>query len=158
MSQTGDSDAGQGAESPVADKSRPPDYRLMGFAVAVGQLVVLAPTWLTVHDAGNLDMYGGIGWVVSEIGSPMVALRVLLLIAYVALVVTALVSSQTTGLAAVRAVLGLGVTGVMLVLKPDSSGYETHWTGAPVVALVLWIVAIVVAEAGSSEAGRVRSG
>ncbi|GAB3924671.1 hypothetical protein GCM10029976_016770 [Kribbella albertanoniae] len=158
VSQADDADARQAGETLAANKLRPQDFRLMGFAVAAAQLVVLAPTWLTVRDGGHLDVYSGIGWFTSEgSGSPMVALRLFLLIAYIALVVMALVSSRTTGLALVRAPVGLVVTGLMLIFKPDSSESEVHWTGAPVIALALWVVAIVVAETGSPEAGRVRS-
>ncbi|WP_405058423.1 hypothetical protein OG474_37595 [Kribbella sp. NBC_01505] len=139
------------------DKFRPMDYRLMSFAVAIAQLVVLAPTWMTVSDGGDLDVYSGLGWFTSEgTESPMTFLRLLSLVVYIGLVLVALVSSRTTAAVLVCAPLGLGVTIVMLFLKPDPSGSDAHWTGAPIIALLLWMVAIVVAEHGWSESGRVR--
>lgn len=148
MSQPGDNEA--------SEQFRPMDYRLMSFAVAIAQLVVLAPSWLTVGS----DVHSGIGmfWI-EDVSSPWVAIRLwMLLFVYILLAVVALFQPPTTGLAFACAVAGLAVTILLVLSRPSKlAGTETHWTGAPVIAVAMWVIAIALAEAGWSRTRRARA-
>jgi hypothetical protein len=124
-------------------------FRLMSFAVALVQLAVLAAPWLTTHYAdGPTEIYSGIGLSLprEDTGASMIGLGVIWMIAYLVLVVTSLVRPPTTVFAIVRAIAGLVFTVLILASIPDSA--ET--TGAPYVALILWLVAAIVAMNGWS--------
>ncbi|TCO21297.1 hypothetical protein EV652_111207 [Kribbella steppae] len=78
----------------------------------------------------------------------MGGLGTFLFLAYPVLVVAALLYTNGTLFALARGFAGLGVTILIMVSKPDR--HPLDWTGAPVVALGLWVLAIIVSSHGRS--------
>ncbi|TCC44604.1 hypothetical protein E0H75_34130 [Kribbella capetownensis] len=121
-------------------------FRLAGFAVGLALLVTLAPTWLTRDYGDGQLIYSGIGMIHftdHSPKSPMGGLGTFLFLLYLVLALAALLPPTETIFALVRGGAGLVVTILILVSKPDHP--TLGWTGAPVVALGLWLLAVVVA-------------
>jgi FtsH-binding integral membrane protein len=128
----------------------------MSFTVALVQLALLASPWLTKHYVGApteisgapTEIYSGIGLILptEDTGAPRLGLGVVAVVGYLALVLTSLVRPPGTAFAIVRAIAGLAFTVLILVSIRDSA----EATGAPYVALILWLVAAIVAMKGWS--------
>lgn len=124
-------------------------FRLMGFGIGLALLVTLAPTWLTKHRWGETaerQLYSGISFLglTPDADSPMKALGTLLFVTYLLLALALLLIEPHTGTTVLVGIAGLVVTIVAVANKPDGPRVTTDWTGAPAVALGLWILAIVV--------------
>jgi len=114
-------------------------FQLLGYATALAVLVTLTPTWL-IREYGrdSLRIYSGLG--MARDAEPLGSAANWLFIAYAVLVVVAL-AAPTTLASFVCAYVGLADTIVIVLLKPDSGEYsEFGWTGAPVLAIGLWLV------------------
>jgi hypothetical protein len=123
-------------------------YQMLGYTTALALLVTLVPTWLGREwGRNNLHWHTGFGLVLDAhwLGSA----AHLLFAAYVVLALVAL-AAPTTIAAFTCAWVGLADTIVIVVLKPESAGYDDKiwWTGAPVLAIGLWLVLAVVNTAG----------
>ena len=121
--------------------------------MSLALLVVLAPPWLTAwEDDGRspLRLYSGISLIEVSGGSGTV-----LLIAYLVLMLTFLLLPATI-VGVVCSLAGLVVTIVSMMVEPNPAPtwndqtYQVAWTGAPIVAAVVWLVAVLVASAGWS--------
>lgn len=121
-------------------------FRLMGFAIALALLVTLAPTWLTARGSST-RIYSGISLLGLTPGSesPMGALGTVLFLVFLLLAVALLVAPPESVFALVAGIAGLVATFVIVVNRPESETREVAWTGAPAVALGLWVLVIVVA-------------
>lgn len=121
-------------------------FRLMGFAVGLALLVTLAPTWLTARGS-TTRIYSGISLLGLTPGadSPMGALGTVLFLLFLLLAVALLVAPPDSVFALVAGIAGLVATFVIVVNRPESETREVAWTGAPAVALGLWVLVIVVA-------------
>jgi hypothetical protein len=124
-------------------------FRLMGFGIGLALLVTLAPTWLTRHSRSvdELRLYSGISLLGLTPGSksPMEALGTVLFLLYLLLALGFLLVRPETGAAVLMGIAGLVVTIVVVANEPDGSIRTTvSWTGAPTVAIGLWILATVV--------------
>ena len=76
----------------------------------------------------------------------MGALGTVLFLAYLVLAVALLVLPTETPYALVAAIAGLVVTFVVVVNQPEVRGSQiVEWTGAPAVALGIWLLAIILA-------------
>ncbi|MFG1909580.1 hypothetical protein [Kribbella sp. NPDC048928] len=141
------------------EETRHQHLRLMGFAVSLALLVLLAPPWLTVWGddrSAPTSLYSGIGLIeVFGGGSPLGGWGTALLLTYLVLILVGLLFPATTG-AVLSAFAGIVVTIVIMLLEPNRedalSGltYQVAFTGSPVVAVGVWLVAVVVALAGWS--------
>ncbi|WP_350274563.1 hypothetical protein [Kribbella sp. HUAS MG21] len=123
-------------------------FRLMGFGIGLALLVTLAPTWLTRSlSQDELRLYSGISLLglTPDAKSPMEALGTVLFLLYVALALAFLLVRPETGAPVLIGIAGLVVTIVIVANQPDGSiRTREDWTGAPAVALGLWIIATVV--------------
>ncbi|MFG1623852.1 hypothetical protein [Kribbella sp. NPDC049227] len=145
------------------DEGKRRDFRLMGFAASLALLVMLATPWLTTWDNNGKNptrIYTAISMIELQHGvdgprSPMGGAGTLLFVVYLLLTLACLVFPATI-VAVVCSCLGPVVTVVIMMMKPDSdallSGVVSHvdWTGAPTVAVAVWLVAAFVAAAGWS--------
>lgn len=122
-------------------------FQLLGFAAALAVLVTLAPTWMVVRDGTVVtSVHSGLGMIRDNYS--MNAVGTYLFIAYIILALVALLG-PTTIAAVISSYAGLVVTAVIMLLRPDSFGtVKVGWTGAPAVALGLWLVLVAVAHAG----------
>ncbi|GAA1550124.1 hypothetical protein GCM10009804_03400 [Kribbella hippodromi] len=104
------------------DETRRQHLRLMGFAVSLALLVVLAPPWLMVLADGHA------------------------------------VHRLYSGISLIEVFGGVVVTIVIMLTDPNGTDPLTGqtdqvaFTGAPIIAVGLWLVAVVVALAGWSTA------
>ncbi|TCO44388.1 hypothetical protein EV646_110101 [Kribbella antiqua] len=126
-------------------------FRLMGFAIGLALLVTLAPTWLTTRSEyarAGTRIYSGISLFGLTPGSdsPMGALGTVLFLLYLLLALGLLVTAPETVFALVAGIAGLVVTFMVVVNQPEKDeSVHVDWTGAPTVALGLWLLAVVVA-------------
>ncbi|MEV0797451.1 hypothetical protein AB0I34_07170 [Kribbella sp. NPDC050281] len=125
-------------------------FRLMGFAIGLALLVTLAPTWLTTHGESSrstIRIYSGISLFGLTPGadSPMGALGTVLFLLFLLLALALLLVPPETLVALIAGTAGLVATFVILVNQPESATREADWTGAPAVALGLWMLAVTVA-------------
>ncbi|WP_410789481.1 hypothetical protein [Kribbella sp. C-35] len=154
------------APSSGSDESRRQHFRLMGFAVSLALLVVLAPPWLTAwEDAGRprIRLFSGISLIELPGGPlPLGGLGTVLFLAYLVLMLAFLLFPATI-VAVVCSFAGTVVTIVIMMVEPNPAyswtdkTYQVEWTGAPVVAVGIWLVAAVVAVAGWSATSRQRA-
>ncbi|MFF0342156.1 hypothetical protein [Kribbella sp. NPDC004875] len=114
-------------------------FQLLGYATALAVLVTLTPTWLIrEYSRDSLRIYSGFS--MTRDAELLGSAANWLFIAYALLVLVAL-AMPTTVASFVCAYLGLADTIVIVLLKPDSSEYSEYgWTGAPVLAIGLWLV------------------
>jgi hypothetical protein len=128
-------------------------FQMLGYATALAVLIVLTPTWL-IRDFGRsgMQLRSGLGMV--RDGHVLGGLGNYLFIAYVVLALVALVCPATiAGFACAYA--GLADTIVIVLLKPDGSDYaEIGWTGAPALALGLWLALAFINHIGWYDARR----
>jgi hypothetical protein len=130
-------------------------YRLMGFATGLALLVALAPTWFVRDRDTNriFDLYSGtslFGFAPDK-DAPLGALGVVLVLVYVALALSLLVAPAESTYGLVAAIAGLAVTLVIVVAGKALSDYgDMSWTGAPFIALGIWVVAVLVSIAARS--------
>jgi hypothetical protein len=123
-------------------------FRLMGFAIGLALLVTLAPTWLTTRSEyarAGTRIYSGISLFGLTPGSdsPMGALGTVLFLLYLLL---ALVLPAETPYALIAAIAGLVVTFAVVVNQPQlDESVHVDWTGAPAVALGMWLLAVILA-------------
>jgi hypothetical protein len=125
-------------------------FRLMGFTTGLALVVLLAPAWLTTGtESGRLArIYSGMSLIGLTPGaeSPMGALGTVLFLGYLMLALGLLVVPTETPYALVAGIAGLVVTFVIVVNQPETRGSQVvHWTGAPAVALGIWLLAIILA-------------
>jgi hypothetical protein len=125
-------------------------FRLMGFGIGLSLLVLLAPTWLTTRSENGRSsrVYSGMSMFGLTPGdeSPMGALGTVLFLAYLVLALALLVLPPETPYALGAGIAGLVVTFVVVVNQPEASRSQIiDWTGAPAVALGVWLLAIVLA-------------
>ncbi|MGY4772023.1 hypothetical protein ACXC9Q_34395 [Kribbella sp. CWNU-51] len=131
------------------DQLKELQFRLMGFATGLALLVVLAPTWF-VLDRGTsmtIDVYGGTSLFGLAPGkdAPLGPLGVVLLLGYLLLAVSLLLAPAESTYALVAGIAGLVITVVIIVTGKALSDFtDLHWTGAPFVALGIWLLAIIV--------------
>jgi hypothetical protein len=121
-------------------------FRLMGFAVGLALLVTLAPTWLTTrteYARSSSRNYSGMSLFGFTPGSdsPMGALGTVLVIVYLLLALSLLAVPAELAYTLGAGIAGLMATFVIVVNQPERAA----WTGAPAVALGLWMLAIIVA-------------
>ncbi|MET9274487.1 hypothetical protein [Kribbella sp. NPDC003557] len=117
-------------------------FQLLGYTTALALLITLVPTWLVRDHGRGLQLFTGFGMVrhADILGSA----ANLLFIAYLVLALVAL-ATPTKLAAFVCAYAGLAVSIVIVLLKPESGSYdEVWWTGAPVLAIGLWLILAVV--------------
>jgi hypothetical protein len=113
--------------------------------------VVLAPTWFQVErrSGRDLDIYSGIslslfGFSVGE-PPPVSRFVFLLMLGYLLLVLVLLVLPPGSISGVILGTVGLLATFLVVVNLPtsdDLSNAEAHWTGAPLVAIFLWLAVI----------------
>ena len=131
------------------DQLKELQFRLMGFATGLALLVVLAPTWF-VLDRGTsmtIDVYGGTSLFGLAPGkdAPLGPLGVVLLLGYLLLALSLLLAPAESTYALVAGIAGLVITVVIVVTGKALSDFtDLHWTGAPFVALGIWLLAIIV--------------
>ncbi|WP_020392826.1 hypothetical protein [Kribbella catacumbae] len=124
-------------------------FRLMGFALGVALIVLLAPTWLISERSSRqtIDIYSGISLfgLLPAKDSPMGALGTVLMFGYLLLALTQLVLPPEYKSALASCIAGLVVTFTIVVNQPEaqSEAIETNWTGAPLVALLIWLLLII---------------
>ncbi|MEU0092684.1 hypothetical protein [Kribbella sp. NPDC006257] len=135
------------------------DFRLMCFAASLALLVLLATPWLTTWNDGLVkppQIYSGISLLdilsAADTSSPMGSAGPWLFRTYLLLALVCLVSPATVA-ALAASCAGFAVTVLIIVIKPDSSpvspGIEQiDWSGAPTVAVGIWLVAVCVSMAG----------
>jgi hypothetical protein len=130
-------------------------FQLLGYSTALAVLVTLTPTWLTrEYSRSSPHLYTGFG--MARDATILGSAANLLFIAYVVLALVAL-ATPTTVAAFACAYAGLVDTIVIVVLKPDGSRHtEIGWTGAPILALGLWLLLAVINHVGWFQT-RVRS-
>jgi sugar phosphate permease len=124
-------------------------FRLMGFGIGLALLVTLAPTWLTIRSRSRdeLRLYSGISLLglTPDSKSPMEALGTVLFLAYLLLALGFLLARPETGAPVLMGIAGLVVTIVVVANQPQGTIRQTvDWTGAPTVALGLWVLAVLV--------------
>lgn len=149
-----------------ADEKRR-DLRLMCFTASLALLVLLATPWLTIWNDGLSrppQIYSGISLIdlLSVDDSPLGGSATWLFRAYLLLAVVCLVFPATIA-AVASSCAGVGVTLFIIIVKPDSSpalsgtGIEhVNWSGAPTVAVGIWLVAACVSVAGWSTGPQVK--
>jgi hypothetical protein len=125
-------------------------FRLMGFATGLALVVLLAPAWLTngTESGRSSRMYSGMGLIGLTPGAepPMGALGTVLFLGYLLLALALLVLPTETPYALSAGIAGLVVTFVIVVNQPEARGSQVvHSTGAPAVALGIWLLAIILA-------------
>jgi hypothetical protein len=126
-------------------------FRLMGFAIGLALLITLAPTWLTTRSEyarTGTRIYSGMSLLGLTPGaeSPMGALGTVLFLAYLLLALALLVLPIETPYALVAGIAGLVITFVIVVNQPEGTdSRHVDWTGAPAVALGIWLLAIILA-------------
>ncbi|WP_433160252.1 hypothetical protein [Kribbella sp. CA-247076] len=125
-------------------------FRLMGFTTGMALLVVLAPTWLNTRSENGrmIRIYSGMSLIGLTPGSesPMGALGTVLFLTYLLLAVVLLAVPPELVVALIVGIAGAAVTLAIVVNQPeDSSGRTADWTGAPAVALGLWMAAVILA-------------
>lgn len=123
-------------------------FRLMGFGIGLALLVTLAPTWLTTRSGlrDELRLYSGISLLGLTPGtkSPMEALGTVLFLAYVVLALGLLLARPESGAPVLIGAAGLVVTIVVIANQPEGTiRRSVDWTGAPAVALGLWVLAVI---------------
>jgi 4-amino-4-deoxy-L-arabinose transferase-like glycosyltransferase len=141
----------------VNEKRR--DFRLMCFAASLALLVLLATPWLTTWNDRLVkppQIYSGISLLDLLYGtdSPIGSLGPWLFRVYLLLALVCLVFPATIG-AVAGSCAGFTVTVLIIIAKPASSpaspGIEhVDWSGAPTVAVGIWLVAVCVSVAGWS--------
>lgn len=135
------------------------DFRLMCFAASLALLVVLATPWLTTWNDGIVKpprIYSGISLLDLLYGTdaPMGSSGPWLFRAFLLLVLVCLVFPATVG-AVAASCAGFAVTVAIIIVKPASSPASPEiehidWSGAPVVAVGIWLVVVCVSVAGWS--------
>jgi len=137
------------------DQLKELEFRLMGFATGLALLVVLAPPWF-VRDRGTsrtIDTYGGTSLLGLTPGkdAPLGLLGVVLLLCYLLFALSLLLAPAESTYALVAGIAGLVVTLVIIVAGKALSDFsDMSWTGAPFVALGIWLVALAVSGAAHS--------
>jgi hypothetical protein len=127
-------------------------FQLLGYATALAVLVTLTPTWLTREFGDGVLVYSGFG--MARDAKILGSAANLLFIAYIVLVLVAL-ALPTTIAAFACAYAGLVDTIGIVLLKPDESRYsDIGWTGAPVLAIGLWLLLAVLNHIGWYETKR----
>ncbi|RZT28197.1 hypothetical protein EV649_1974 [Kribbella sp. VKM Ac-2569] len=166
MGEADNRDSLGGVQAPLSgsDESKRQHVRLMGFAVSLALLVVLAPPWLTAwREDGRTptELYSGISLIGIELlggPTPLGHLGAVLLVVCLLLMLAYLLSPATI-VAVASSFAGSILTIVIMMLEPDpgytltnwrDETYQVEWTGAPIVAVGIWLVAAVVALAGWS--------
>jgi hypothetical protein len=150
------------------DDERWRDFRLMGFAASLATLVMLATPWLTIWDDGTetpTGIYSGIGMIELQQGmrgpdSPLRGLGTFLFLVYLLMALVCLLFPATIA-AVVCSCSGSVVTVVIIMINLESVSaswsasnvHQVDWTGAPTVAVGIWLVAAFVA-AGAWSARR----
>ncbi|WP_410793109.1 hypothetical protein [Kribbella sp. C-35] len=124
-------------------------FRLMGFGMGLALLVTLAPTWLMTQFGSRREtsLYSGVSLLglTPDGNSPMDAAGTVLFLSYLVLALGFLLVPPHTGAPVLMGVAGLVVTVVIIANQPDGSfQMSVSWTGAPAVAVGLWIIATVV--------------
>jgi hypothetical protein len=122
-------------------------YRLMGFAVGLVQLAVLAAPWMRFWYSDSslrytTDIYTGLGLITAMQGKPGLEKGNGYLLALCVLAALAMVMSSSPKLCFFSAVGGALMTGLVLVGQPD--GYRENFTGAPGIAIILWVIGAFV--------------
>ncbi|WP_328519335.1 hypothetical protein [Kribbella sp. NBC_00359] len=137
------------------DQLKELEFRLMGFATGLALLVVLAPTWF-VRDRGTsriIDVYGGTSLfgLAPEKDAPLGPLGVVLLLGYLVLALSLLLAPAESTYVLVAGIAGLVITLVIVLTGKALSDFaDLHWTGAPFVALGIWLLAVFVSVAARS--------
>jgi hypothetical protein len=129
------------------DSVRELRFQLLGYTTALALLVALTPTWLIrEYGRGELRLYSGFGMLRD---APILGSAAnYLFIAYLLLAVVAL-ATPTTIAAFACAYAGLVDTIVIVLLKPGGEdGTDINWTGAPYLAIALWLVLAVINHLG----------
>lgn len=129
-------------------------YRLTGFALAVGLLVTLAPTWVLVEPRSGrtIESFSGIslslfGFTIGE-RAPVSGFAFALMLGYLLLVLVLLLLPPGHISVVILGAVGLLATflAVVNLQAPGDDGrstsVEAHWTGAPMVAIFLWLALI----------------
>ncbi|MER7248952.1 hypothetical protein [Kribbella sp. NPDC000426] len=129
------------------DRFRQLRYQLLGYATALGVLITLTPTWLIrEYSRGYLQLHSGFGMMREAriLGSAANWLFILyLVVCLVALAAPATIAAFACAYA------GLVDTVVIVLLKPGGDeGTDIGWTGAPFLAIGLWLVLAVVNHVG----------
>jgi hypothetical protein len=122
-------------------------FQLLGYSTALGLLITLTPTWLIrEYSRGYLSLYSGFGMARD---APILGSAAnYLFIAYLVLALVAL-ATPTTIAAFACAYAGLVDTIVIVLLKPrGDEGTDVGWTGAPFLAIGLWLVLAVINHVG----------
>lgn len=121
-------------------------FQLLGFATALAVLVTLAPTWLVrEYSRSGIQIHSGLGMIKDS--RPIGGVGNYLFFAYVVLALVALAAPATVA-AFSCAYAGLVDTIVIVLLKPRGDDSEVGWTGAPVLALGLWLILAVINHVG----------
>lgn len=122
-------------------------FQLLGYATALGVLITLTPTWLIrEYSRGDLRLYSGFG--MARDASILGSAANYLFVAYLLLSLVAL-ATPTTIAAFACAYAGLVDTVVIVLLKPGGEdGTDIGWTGAPFLAIGLWLVLAVINHVG----------
>jgi hypothetical protein len=131
-------------------------FRLMGFAVGLALLVLLAPAWFVNHSSRQtIAVSSGTSLFGLTPGeeAPMGVLGTVLLLTYLLLALSLLLLPPDTTYALVAGIVGLVVTLVILVNQPQTSA-DVDWTGAPFVALGFWLLTIVLSGIARSSVRR----
>ena len=153
MSETDGNDATRGSESSIHRETGLGyrEYQLMGFAVALAQLVVAGTPWLTVG-GGDAKIYSGITLILARVDSrpPVDGVGPVMMLVYLVLVVAALVRPPQTRFAVLRPLAGLVATILVMHDVGSSERYVRDWTGAQLVALALWVIAMLIAAVAPS--------
>ncbi|WP_329001561.1 hypothetical protein OHA18_01200 [Kribbella sp. NBC_00709] len=122
-------------------------FQLLGYATALGVLITLTPTWLIrEYSRGDLRLYSGFG--MAHDARILGSAANWLFIVYLVLTLVAL-ATPTTVAAFACAYAGLVDTVVIVLLKPGGEdGADLGWTGAPFLAIGLWLVLAVINHIG----------
>jgi hypothetical protein len=122
-------------------------FQLLGYATSLAVLITLTPNWLTrEYGRDSLRLFSGFGMVrdAKVLGSA----ANWLFIAYLVLALVTL-AVPTTIAAFACAYAGLVDTIVIVLLKPESDSYDEYtWSGAPVLAIGLWLLVAILNTAG----------
>jgi hypothetical protein len=132
----------------------------MCFAASLALLVLLATPWLTTWNDDLVkppQVYSGMSLLdlLYGTGSPLGSLGPWLFRAYLLLALVCLVFPATI-VAVAGSCAGFAVTVLIIIVKPDSPpafGQQIEhvdWSGAPAVAVGIWLVLVCVAVAGWS--------
>ncbi|HET6741113.1 MAG TPA: hypothetical protein VFH76_19350 [Kribbella sp.] len=128
-------------------------FQLLSYATALAVLITLTPTWLTrEYGRGTLQIHSGFG--LAKDAEILGSAANWLFILCIALAVVAL-ATPTKIAAFACAYAGLVDTIVIVLLKPDAGRSEDiSWTGAPFLAIGLWLLLAVINHVGWYETKR----